>query len=75
MIILTAGCGNVDTAPPAAFGSLTGEWYAQYSVPDLFAEWSLSLTELSTGYVAGTFILTNYAGLRLTSAASVVAAA
>ncbi|MCY3698183.1 MAG: hypothetical protein OXH46_00915 [Gemmatimonadetes bacterium] len=65
LAILAAACSGT-TEPPAGFGSLTGEWYAQYSAADLFAEWSLSLTELSTGYVAGTFTLTNYAGLRPT---------
>ncbi|MCY3698185.1 MAG: hypothetical protein OXH46_00925 [Gemmatimonadetes bacterium] len=64
MIILTAGCSSAVTAPPpAGFGSLTGEWYAQYAVPDVFSEWSLSLTELSTGYVAGTFTQTSYGSL------------
>ena len=63
LISLTAGCGNDAAAPPPGSGSLTGEWHAVYAPPDLFAEWSLSLTELSTGYVAGTFTLTNYGSL------------
>ncbi len=64
LIILNAGCSNDATAPPSTgFGSLAGEWYAEYAVPDLFAEWSLSLTELSTGYVSGTFALTSYGSL------------
>ncbi|MXX78703.1 MAG: hypothetical protein F4Z33_07010 [Gemmatimonadales bacterium] len=37
-----------------------------YAVPDFTAEWSLSFTELSTGYVAGSFTETSYAGLRPT---------
>ena len=65
--MLTAGCSDATAPPPAGFGSLTGEWYAQYAPPDLFAEWSLSLTELSTGYVSGKFTLTSYGSLALPS--------
>ena len=56
LAILTAACGGT-TEPDAGFGSLTGEWYASKYAPDFGAEWSLRLTELSTGYVAGNFTL------------------
>jgi len=62
LTILFTACSGT-TEPATGLGSLTGEWYAQYAPPDLFAEWNLSLTELSTGYVAGTFTLTSYGSL------------
>ena len=65
LVILTAGCSDTTALPPG-LGSLTGEWFGWYAVPDGYSEWSLSLTELSTGYVAGTFTETSYAGLRPT---------
>ena len=56
--MLTAGCSDITGPPSAEFGSLTAEWHASIYVPDIGREWSLNLTELSTGYVAGTVTLT-----------------
>lgn len=58
-IILTAGCSNATAPSPAGLRSLTGEWYASSYAPDIGLEWSLSLTELSTGHVTGTVTLTS----------------
>ena len=63
LIILTAGCTPPAAPSPAGLGSLTGEWYALSAIPDGLSEWSLSLTELSTGYVAGTVTLTSSGAL------------